>query len=247
MLEKQETYSIKVQDFEGPFDLLLFFIEREELSIYDVSISKITEDFLHYIQQMLELDIHLSSEFIFMASKLMKIKAHSLLPGKEKDEDDEELTEEELVQKIIEYKKYKQIGAFLGTLEENKFLAQSRGNEGDEIEYYFKQRNQTADSYSLPNMYNLFLIHRGLERHLKKDKIDNYSIEPLPYTVEEQREIIMDLININKKLKCFDIIKKSENRLQFVVNFLAILDLLQEKILKIQVLPGYNNFVLRFF
>ena len=86
-----ETYSIKLPQFEGPFDLLLFFIERDELDIYDIPIFKITTDFLSYIHQMEHLDIELASEFILVAATLMRIKAKMLLPRYEKDEEGNEI------------------------------------------------------------------------------------------------------------------------------------------------------------
>ena len=80
------TYTIKIQQFEGPFDLLLFFIERDELDIYDIPISKITDDFLSYVREMESMNIDLASEFILVAATLMRIKAKMLLPRKELDE-----------------------------------------------------------------------------------------------------------------------------------------------------------------
>ena len=105
-----QGYTIKIQQFEGPFDLLLFFIERDELDVNNIPISKITEDFLNYIKELENLNIDIASEFILVAATLMRIKAKLLIPRKEVDEEGNEIDpREELTQKLLEYKKYKEI------------------------------------------------------------------------------------------------------------------------------------------
>src|SRR5215211_4017454 len=104
------SYQIKLDQFEGPFDLLLFFIERDELDVYDIPIAKITNEFLDYIRQMQNMDIEVASEFILVAATLMRIKAKLLLPRKEVDELGQEIDpRKELVDKILEYKRFKAI------------------------------------------------------------------------------------------------------------------------------------------
>src|SRR5690554_6859004 len=104
------SFEIKLQQFEGPFDLLLFFIERDELDVYDIPIAGITNDFLDYIHQLNELNMEVASEFILVAATLMRIKAKMLLPRKEVDEAGNEIDpREDLVARLIEYKKYKAI------------------------------------------------------------------------------------------------------------------------------------------
>ena len=130
-----ETYSISLPQFEGPFDLLLFFIERDELEITDIPISKITEDFLNYIQELKLIDIDLASEFILVAATLMKIKSRLLLPRKELNEAGLEIDpREELVQKLLEYKRYKEISTQLSQYEEQRQQMLGRGNSKEEYE-----------------------------------------------------------------------------------------------------------------
>src|ERR1700755_3440256 len=101
-----QNFEIRLPQFEGPFDLLLFFIERDELDIHDIPIAKITDDFLNYIHQMNSLNMELASEFIFVAATLMRIKAKMLLPRFEADDaGDEADTKENLIRKLVEYKK----------------------------------------------------------------------------------------------------------------------------------------------
>jgi len=126
---QDEGYEIKLPQFEGPFDLLLFFIERDELNIHDIPISKITDDFLAYIHKMQALNIEMASEFIFVASTLMRIKAKMLLPRIDVDNEENEMDlKEDLVQKLILYKQFKEICEELKILEEHRLSLHHRGN-----------------------------------------------------------------------------------------------------------------------
>ena len=128
------TYTIRLPQFEGPFDLLLFFIERDELDIYDIPVSKITDDFLGYIRQMEMLNIDLASEFILVAATLMRIKAKMLIPRKPVDEEGNEIDpREELVQRLLEYKRYKSVLDDMRKLEERRSFMIPRGNTTKEV------------------------------------------------------------------------------------------------------------------
>ena len=122
-----DTYQIKLPQFEGPFDLLLFFLERDELDIYDIPISRITDDFLIYINEMTDLDIELASEFMLVAATLMRIKARMLLPRKELDDEGQEIDpRQELVDRLLEYKKYKMLVEDLRLLEADRIEKHQR-------------------------------------------------------------------------------------------------------------------------
>src|SRR6201991_5201286 len=123
------TYQIKLPQFEGPFDLLLFFIERDELDIYNIPITRIIKDFMDYIHGQDALNIELSSEFILFVSTLMRIKAKMLLPRKELDAEGNEIDpRQELIDKILEYKKYKEASAKMAEMEAIRMLMVKRGN-----------------------------------------------------------------------------------------------------------------------
>ena len=128
------TYTIHLPQFEGPFDLLLFFIERDELDINDIPIAKITDDFLSYIRQMEQMNIDLASEFVLVAATLCRIKAKMLLPRKPLDEEGNEIDpREELVQRLLEYKRYKSVLEDLRKLEEDRSFRNLRGNVSREL------------------------------------------------------------------------------------------------------------------
>ncbi|HLA58734.1 MAG TPA: segregation/condensation protein A, partial [Puia sp.] len=123
------SYQIHLSQFEGPFDLLLFFIERDELDIYNIPIHKLIKDFLDFIHKEETLNIELSSEFILFVSTLMRIKARMLLPRKELDDQGNEIDpRQELVNKVLEYKRFKEAAARLAEMEEHRMKLVRRGN-----------------------------------------------------------------------------------------------------------------------
>jgi segregation and condensation protein A len=129
-----EIYQIKLPQFEGPFDLLLFFIERDELDIYNIPITKITTDFLDYIHTSESLNIELSSEFILFISTLMRIKAKMLIPRKELDPQGNEIDpRQELIDKILEYKRFKEASQKMSEMEALRMLMVKRGNIQEEL------------------------------------------------------------------------------------------------------------------
>jgi len=123
------SFEIKLPLFEGPFDLLLFFIQRDELDIYDIPITKITKDFLNYLHELEQMNVEVASEFILVAATLMRIKAKMLLPRPVVDEEGNEIDpRDELVKHLLEYKKYKSVIQALSQLEENRMQREARGN-----------------------------------------------------------------------------------------------------------------------
>lgn len=238
-----EAYEIKLDQFEGPFDLLLFFIERDELNIHDIPISKITDEFLDYIQQMQSLNIELASEFIFVASTLMRIKAKMLLPRHSLDDAENEIDlKKELTQKLILYKQFRDICEELRVMEESRKQLHSRGN----LEYDNKiarSTNQTEEHLASFDLYKLMLVYEKLMfSFTHRIKEVTHTVVKFPYTIEQQKKIISELIAINNKLDFQQIAKNSENKVQFVFNFLAILEMLQQRLLEISIGTGYNSF-----
>ena len=236
------NYEIKLEQFEGPFDLLLFFIERDELNIHDIPISKITDDFLDYIQKMHSLNIELASEFIFVASTLMRIKAKMLLPRPELDENENEIDlKEQLVQKLILYKQFKDICEDLKVFENNREKLHQRANITFDLKH--TKRQVTEEELASFDLYKLMMVYEKMMYHFTHRVVPvTHTVVKFPYTIEKQKDAITALLDLNKKLDFQTILKNSENRVQFVFNFLAILEMLQQKLVEIEVGLGYNNF-----
>ena len=243
---KKLTYKIKLPEFEGPFDLLLFFIERDELDIYDIPISSITNDFLEYLRNMEELNIDTASEFILVASTLMRIKAKMLLPRKELDEEGNEIDpREELVQRLLEYRRYKEVLEELRTLETERSEKHFRGNVVNEVQ---QMANQALADAELENL-SLFKLLQAYERVMSNFEFRMektvHTIVHFHYTIEERREFLLKSLKGQKKLSFKGIFNACENRMHAIYTFLAILDLMQQELLTIEQGEGFNNFDLK--
>ena len=239
----EENFEIHLPQFEGPFDLLLFFIERDELEIHDIPIARITDDFLNYIHQMTILNMELASEFIFVAATLMRIKAKMLLPRYENpDNENETDTKENLIRKLIEYKKFKEICDELHPFEDERFIQEKRGNIKFDIERA-EHVPLAGEELSEVNLYKLMNVYdRVMKRFLNRSEEVTHTVTQYPYTIEKQKKAIENLLKINKKMDFKAIAGNSENKVQFVYNFLAVLEMLQQELIEIQVGLGFNNF-----
>jgi segregation and condensation protein A len=242
----QDTFQIKLPQFEGPFDLLLFFIERDELDIHNIPIARISDDFLSYIQQMNALNIELASEFIFVAATLMRIKAKMLLPRADFDEEGNEIDlKKDLVSRLIEYRKFKQAAAEMQELEASRFMMERRGSlaaDLQEISAYAEPGEELASV----GLYRLMWIYeRAYKKYRQRSTEVKHVVVQYPYTIEKQKQVIADLIRINQKMDFTFLKRNSENRVQFVYNFLAMLEMLQQQLLTIQLGSGFNNFWVR--
>jgi segregation and condensation protein A len=237
-----DTFEIHLPQFEGPFDLLLFFIERDELDIHAISIASIADDFLDYIHRMNTLNIELAGEFIVVAATLMRIKAKLLLPRHTADDTAEQDQQEDLVARLIEYKQFKELSAGLQQLEEERFLKEKRGSITADLELA-GQAAEPGEELSSFDLYRLMLVYeRLLNRNRSREERVTHTVVQYPYTIEQQKTVIAELLTINKKLD-FSVLKQtSENKVHFVYNFLALLEMLQQKLAMIQTGLGYNNF-----
>jgi segregation and condensation protein A len=238
-----DAFAIRLPQFEGPFDLLLFFIERDELDIHDIPIARITNDFLNYIHQMTVLNMELASEFIFVAATLMRIKAKMLLPRYNADEEENELdTKEGLIRKLIEYKKFKELCEDLRPYEDERFKQEKRGNIKTDLEQVEKVL-VPGEELSEINLYKLMTVFsRVMKQFLSRTEEVTHTVIQYPYTIEKQKAAINDLLRINSKLDFKNIAGNSENKVHFVYNFLAVLEMLQQELIDITIGLGFNNF-----
>ncbi|MFK7979458.1 MAG: ScpA family protein [Saprospiraceae bacterium] len=238
------TYTIKLDQFEGPFDLLLFFIERDELDIYNIPISKITDDFLEYIRQMEALNIDLASEFILVAATLMRIKAKMLIPRKPIDEEGNEIDpREELVQRLLEYKRYKSVLDEMREMEEIRSKQEDRGNISRELKVIATKALVDVELESLSLFKILKTFEKVMERYEdehRKKKI--HTVVDYNYTIQGQQQYILAKIKKGVKTGFKSIFGECENRVHAIVTFLGMLELLNLDKLKIVQGEGINNF-----
>lgn len=240
-----QTYTVKIPHFEGPFDLLLYFIQRDELNIHDIPIAKITDDFLAYIKDLEALNIDVASEFILVAATLMRIKARILIPRKEVDEEGNEIDpREELVTKLLEYKRYKEVLESFEVLQEERCRKVLRGNVNNEIRKIAERALVDVELESI-DTYKLFkTFQRVLERF--KNVQDKYvhQIVQSPYTVKDQQTYILSVLNSKEQVGFDDIFSAMESRIHAIVTFLALLELINAQIVSIIQGQGINDFYL---
>ena len=226
---------------------MLFFIERDELDIYNIPISKIIKDFLDFIHNQEQLNIELSSEFILFVSTLMRIKARMLLPRKELDALGNEIDpRQELIDKILEYKRYKEASAQMAEMEAMRMLMVKRGNLQKELSQIGEEAGEGTEIQTI----TLFKLMKTFEKVMKRmDQRNNkpvHTVVQYNYTMEESREYMLVTVEREKVMsfeKLFDI---CENRIHAIFLFLSLLELVQQKFMHLMVGEGRNNFIIEF-
>ena len=238
------SYQIKLPQFEGPFDLLLFFIERDELDIYNIPIAKLTNDFLGYIHTLDNLNIELASEFILFVSTLMRIKARMLLPRRDVDAHGNEIDpRQELVDKILEYKRFKEASEVMVMMEADRQMQQKRGNIKQEMDslgdsYSEGTEIQTVTMYKLLQAYEK-VIKRFNERNLKPQHV----VVKYNYSLEGQRTYLIAHLKEQRRVSFEVLFISCENRIHAIFTFLAMLELIQQNFMSILIGTGRNNFI----
>ncbi|MDI9357810.1 MAG: segregation/condensation protein A [Phycisphaerales bacterium] len=244
-MNTKETYLIKLHDFEGSFDLLLFFIERDKLDILNIPIAKITNDFLDYIHQQQQLNIELSSDFILFAADLIRIKAKVLLPRKELDEQGNEINPaEELGKRVLAYKRFKEIAQQLGDKEYLRLLIAKRGNIQEEFNKILELAGEGTEIQSITLFKLMNTFTKVMERmKLEKTKV-RHTVVQYNYTMEECRETLSKFIEFEKTVSFEKIFYMSENKVHAIFMFLSLLELVQQRMINIAIGVGRNNFII---
>jgi len=239
------TYQIKLDQFEGPFDLLLFFIERDELDIYNIPITRITNDFLDFIHGSEKLNIELSSEFILFVSTLMRIKAKMLLPRKELDAQGNEIDpRQELINKILEYKRFKEAASRMAEMEALRMLMVKRGNLQKELSLIGEEAGEGTEIQTV----TLFKLMKAFERVVQKLHDRNnrpvHTVVQYNYTMEGSREYMLNTCREERSVSFERIFDVCENRIHAIFLFLSLLELVQQRYMSLLTGEGRNNFII---
>lgn len=237
-------YQIKLPQFEGPFDLLLFFIERDELDIYNIPITKITNDFLDYIHSQEKLNIELSSEFILFVSTLMRIKAKLLLPRKEVDAEGNEIDpRQELVDKILEYKRFKEAAAEMAEMEAMRMLMIKRGNLQKELAQIGEESGEGTEIQNITLFKLMKAFEKVMQRVHDRENKPVHTVVKYNYTMEGSRDYMLDFVKTGKNVSFEKIFEICENRIHAIFLFLSLLELSQQRYMKLILGEGRNNFI----
>jgi segregation and condensation protein A len=220
-------YRVKLTDFEGPLDLLLFFIKRDELDITNIPIAKIAREYLDSLQLMASLDLEVAGEFIVMAATLMQIKVRMLLPRDETAEAEED-PRAELVRRLIEYKRFKEMSQGMSTMEEQQrkvyyrkfFHADTRIQVEDEVD------DDTLKDISL---FNLIAAYKSAVDNMPKKVIHEVTL--LPVTIDEQISFLMDYLRVHGTATLLKVVAHMTEKVRIVVTIIAILELTKNKVI----------------
>jgi segregation and condensation protein A len=238
------SYQIKLEQFEGPFDLLLFFIERDELDIYNIPITRIIKDFLDYIHQGEKLNIELSSEFILFVSTLMRIKARLLLPRKEIDALGNEIDpRQELIDKILEYKRFKEAAVQMAQMEADRMLMIKRGNLQREISQIGEDASEGTEIQNITLFKLMKAFEKVMLRVQERQNRPVHTVVRYNYTMEGSRDYMLSTVQKERTVSFEKVFEVCEDRIHAIFLFLSILELSQQKFMKLLVGQGMNNFI----
>ena len=220
------SYKIHLDNFEGPLDLLLYFIRRDELDIYDIPIAKITRDFINVIEEWKKLNILIAGDFIVMASTLMRIKARIMIPRPDIDEDGEIIDPRtELMQQLINYRRYRDAAGMLENLaiERKNFIPRQFKqevipDENSELGIYFRD----ISLYELARLFKVAMENKPV--------ISQFELNREPIKLEKQKELIMKFFDGEGRIKLNNLISTLKSKMEIIVTFLAVLDLVKEGI-----------------
>lgn len=229
-------YTVKLTDFEGPLDLLLFFLKRDELDIYDIPISRITREFLDYIHFMESLDLEVAGEFLVMAAELMQIKVKMLLPP-EPGEEGEEDPRANLIRRLVEYKRFKETSGHLSVLEAERALVRERGyRESDEKIMPVEEDENILRDVSLFDLIASFKF--AMDRMPKKFV---HEVIRLNVSVDEQLQFLRDFFSRRSEATFSDLVRGMEEKIRVVVTFLALLEMIRSRHLIVRQIDPFSE------
>ena len=216
-----KKYSIKIENFEGPLDLLCYLIDKNKMDIYDINLSEITDQYIDFIKQMKEMNLDVTSEFLVMSSTLLYLKSKNLLPKNKEDE--EEITEEELIRRIIEYKKYKEITK---KMKENFLIYSKRYfKNAEEIKLPAQKIEEEYNSKMIPEIYSELLKRNKEKVNENAANIEKIAITETYSVGDTVKQMYRALIKYKKFTfnKLFSVKKK--NKTEIVTAFTGLLEM----------------------
>ena len=232
------SYRVKLQEFEGPLDLLLFFIKRDELDIYDIPISRITKEFLEYMHFMQELDLEVAGEFIVMAAELMQIKVKMLLP-KAPGEEEEEDPRAELVRRLLEYKRFKEASGVLSLLEDESVkLFYRQAFNADPKKISIEDQEESLKHITMYNLISAF--KRVLDSVPTKIYHD---VELMNVSIDEQMSYIADVFRFKNESSFFELVSHMTEKIRIIVTVIALLEMAKNKIIAFRPTQFEDDFI----
>lgn len=232
-------YKVKLQTFEGPLDLLLFFIKRDELDIYDIPISRITKEFLEYLHLLQELDLEVAGDFIVMAAELMQIKVRMLLP-REGSEEAEEDPRADLVRRLLEYKRFKEASESLAKLEfEQHKLYYRQGFHSDPKLVNLEDQQESLKDITMFNLIAAF--KRVLDAVPKKIY---HEVTLMNVTIDEQMSYIADVFRYRDEIAFIELVSHMSEKIRVIVTIIAMLEMVKGKVIALRAAEYEDDFII---
>jgi len=229
-------YTIKLNDFEGPLDLLLFFIKRDELDIYDIPIASITKEFLDYMHFLQQFDLEIAGEFLVMAAELMQIKVKMLLPPEQREEEEID-PRANLIQRLVEYKRYKEMSLQMKDREDDQLKVHYRGyRSADE---HSVEAETGEDMIRDVTFFDLIASFKFAMDRMPKKFV--HEIDKINVTVDEQIAYIEEYFSRRSEATFYDLVKDFTERIRIVVTFLALLEVIRSKKIIIRQLRPFGD------
>ena len=234
------AYRVKLTEFEGPLDLLLFFIKRDELDITNIPISRITQEFLEYLHLMASLDLEVAGDFIVMAATLMQIKVRMLLP-RDENAPDEEDPRAELVRRLVEYKRFKEMAQEFGTLEtEQRKVYYRKFFEADPRTLIEEEDDDFMKDVSL---FNLISAYKTALNQMPRKVI--HEAQLMPVSVDEQMSFVMDFLRVHGPTTLLALVAHMVEKIRIVVTVIAVLELTKNKVIVLSPAEGREDIAIR--
>lgn len=233
-------YRVELQQFEGPMDLLLFFIKRDEIDIYDIPIARIADEYLAYVRVLEEIDLDGVGDFIYMAALLINIKARMLLPSSETDEEGDAVDpRRELVERLLEYVRFKEAADQLATRRERRREHFTRGDATKDRERMEEEHEVEVDS----SLYELMEALGDVLEVSEEESEPVHEVEPLEHSVEEQQRYVLTRLIEDDEI-AFGQLVKDRSKGFVIATFLAVLELTRQRYLRIHMRRDQSDFVL---
>ena len=233
-------YRVKLTAFEGPLDLLLFFIRRDELDIYDIPISRITKEFLEWIHMMQSLDLEVAGDFIVMAAELMQIKVRMLLPKTEGAEEEDD-PRAELVRRLIEYKRYKEMAQHLSGIEDEQRKTYYRRYFQDDPKALAPEENENdLKDITLYNLVKAFKAAVDLMPKRVVHEVDMFNV-----TIDEQISFTIDFLKVHGHASLLQLVSHMTEKIRVIVTLIALLELAKNKVISLEPVEGKDDVMIR--
>lgn len=220
------NYRVKLTEFEGPLDLLLFFIKRDELDIYNIPIARITKEFVEYLHLMATLDLEVAGEFIVMAATLMQIKVKMLLPQLEGEEEEED-PRAELVRRLIEYKRYKEMSLEISAMEDvqRKVYYRKFFHADPKIQLVEEEEDILKDI----TLFNLITAFKRALDSMPKKVV--HEVNLLNVSIDEQMSFTLDYLRVHKETTLMRLVSHMTEKMRIIVTVIALLEMTKNKVI----------------